>query len=70
MLCHVPILLVEHVQRLPVEHQIFIIDLVWKLPALGMEVDFPVVWRGGCGVDVGDEVVLLVRVLRRHDVRV
>jgi len=58
MLRLVAILLVEHIQRLAIEHQVFIVDLVWQLPALCMKVDFSVVGGGGGGVHIGDEVVL------------
>jgi len=61
MLSHVPILLIQHVQRLAVEHQVFIVDFVWQLPALGMEIGFPVIRGGRGGVHVRDEVVLPVR---------
>jgi len=57
MFCFPSILLVEEVEGLPVEGQIRIVDAVWKLPGLGVEVYFLVC--GGVGGDVGDEVVLL-----------
>jgi hypothetical protein len=39
MFRHVPILLVEEIQRLAVEHEIFVVNRVGEFPALGVQVD-------------------------------
>jgi len=55
------ILLVQHVQRFPIESQIRIIDAVRQFPRSRAEIDLFFFGVGGVGrVDVGDEVVLVL----------
>ena len=58
MLGHPPIFLIQHIQRLPIESEIRIIDAVRQFPTFGIQVDFSV--GGMAGDDVGDEDIILV----------
>jgi len=60
MLRQIPILLIQHIERFPVEHQVFIVDGVRQFPGLCVQVYFSLVLLCGGGADVGDEVVLFV----------
>ena len=35
-----PILLIQHIQRFPIEGEISIFDGIWEFPGLGVQVDF------------------------------
>lgn len=56
-----PILLVQHVQRLPIKGQIRIVDAVWESPALCIQIDL---CFGGLARDAGDEDIILVGAAR------
>lgn len=58
MLGHPPILLVQHIQRFPIESQIGIVDAVWQFPSFCIQVDLDV--SGLLCYDIGDQEVILV----------